>query len=222
MVEGLMMTSNEGNVAGDKDWVKEYIGTSVERGKEWRSQLDKHKELAKATRYIRILGGGFRPVSVSDTNPCGHLRDQRNQEIPSCDRLEEAIAKAGSAMEQKPEANKPEHQVQAFLIRAALQNALQFGRFHRVLPDFSDVFDELIFITDELSMKRGKVRADIVALGGSGGHFFPVFIELKNHRLLDELKRQLNDACEILWENDYARSFQGFFVGSIRRAARND
>jgi hypothetical protein len=215
MVGGLTMALINGNVASERGWVTEYIESRVERGKEWHSRLKAHMKLAKASRYIRILGREFRPVSISDVNPCGHLRDIGDREIPSCGSLEDAIAKAHSATERKPGANKPEHQVQAFLIRAALQNELQFGRFHRVLPDFSDVFDELIFVTDELSMKNGEVRADIVALGGSGGQFFPVFIELKNERLLSKLKRQLNDADEWLWRTAQARDPFSRFLSAV-------
>jgi hypothetical protein len=216
MVGGLTMGANDGNIVGHRDWVKEFIETRVERGKEWRCRLEDHKELAKASRYVRILGRTFRPVSISDINPCGHLRyKDSNDEIKSCPRLNDAIKRAGSATEQKPGANKPEHQVQAFLIRAALQNVSQFGRFHGVLPDFSNVFDELIFITDELSMNNGKVRADIVALGGSGGQFFPVFIELKNHRRLSELKRQLNDADKWLWKEAQARDPFSRFLSAV-------
>ena len=45
---------------------------------------------------------------------------------------------------------------------------------------FLSHFDELIFITDEL--KAGEIRADIIALGGKDGKYFPVFIELKGIR----------------------------------------
>jgi hypothetical protein len=209
------MGSNDEIVTGNNDWVTEHIKSRVKRGEEWHSEIKKHKDLAKASRYIRILGRKFRPVSISDVNPCGHLRNKNDEEIKSCDTLEEAITKAGSATERKPGANKPEHQVQAFLIRAALQNVLQFGRFHRELPDFSDVFDELIFITDELSMRNGEVRADIVAMGGRDGQFFPVFIELKNHRGLTELIKQVNDACEALWKIDHARDPFRRFLSAV-------
>ncbi len=214
-----MMVSYGGSIADEKDWVKEHIESRERLGKEWRCRLEDHKKLAMKSRYIRIKGRKFRPVSIGGVNPCGHLRDERDQEILECDSLEEAIAKADSATEQKPGANKPEHRLQAFLILAALQNPVQFGRFHRVLPDFSDEFDELIFITDEFSMKNGKVRADIVALGGKGGRFFPVFIELKNYRGFDKLRDQLNNACEWLWKNDQARDPFRRFLSAVSGVA---
>jgi hypothetical protein len=60
------------------------------------------------------------------------------------------------------------------------------------LSGFSDFFDELIFVTDEL--KAGDIRADIIALGGKGGKYFPVFIELKRSRSLKRVLTQLVDA----------------------------
>jgi hypothetical protein len=216
MVGGLMMGTTDENIAGYKDWVKDNIESRVERGKEWRSQLKAHKDLAKASRYIRILGRDFRPVSISDVNPCGHLRDKDDEEIGNCPSLTDAIAKARSATERKPGADKPEHRVQAFLIRAAMQNDLRFGQ---VLPIFSDVFDELIFVTDELAVKPGnekkEYRTDIVALGGKREQFFPVFIELKNERLLGELKKQLDSAYNMLWKNDRAREPLRRFLSAV-------
>jgi hypothetical protein len=52
---------------------------------------------------------------------------------------------------------------------------------HGRLNGFSEFFDELIFVTDEL--KAGDIRADLIALGGKAGEYFPVFIELKGIRL---------------------------------------
>jgi hypothetical protein len=219
MVEGLTMASINGKAAGETGWVTEYIESRVERGKQWRSRIEDHKELAKASRYVRILGREVRAVSISDVNPCGHLRDKNDKKIDNCKSLTDAIAQARSATERKPGANKPEQRVQAFLIRSALQNELQFGRFHRFLPDFSEIFDELIFVTDELAVKPGEgnkeCRADIVALGGKGGRFFPVFIELKNERLLEKLKCQLNNASKWLWKNEQARVPFAHFLSEV-------
>lgn len=212
-----MMGSTDESIAGEKDWVEEYVVSREQRGKEWRCRLEDHKKLAKASRYIRILGREFRPVSISDVNPCGHLRDKDSDEkIDGCDAITDAIAKARCATERKPRGNKPEHRLQAFLIRAAMQNDLQFGQ---ILPDFPDDFDELRFVTDEFAVKPGKngteCRADIIALGRKGGWFFPVFIELKNERLLDQLKGQLNDVYRLLWKNDHARDPFRRFLSAV-------
>lgn len=206
--------------ADSKDWVEEHIESRVERGRNWREQFKDHVKLAKASRYIRILGKGYRPVSIDDVNPCGHLRDKGENAIKHCPSLtKEVFAHVQSAKSERPGADKPEHRLQAFLIRSALRNELQFGRFHRVLPDFSDMFDELIFITDELAVKPGKdkneCRADIVALGGKDGQYFPLFIELKNERLLDELKGQLNNADKWLWKNEHARGPFSKFLSAV-------
>lgn len=58
-----------------------------------------------------------------------------------------------------------------------------------VFPIF---FDELIFVTDEL--KAGDIRADIIALGGKDGKYFPVFIELKGIRSFSRVLEQLSAA----------------------------
>ncbi len=212
------MTDSEGT--DGKAWVEEHIVSRVERGRIWHEQFKNHIKLAKDSRYIRILGRGFRPVSIDDINPCGHLKDKYGNEIKSCPSLmKEVFSQAKAAKSERPGADKPEHRLQAFLIRSALQNEFQFGRFHRALPDFSDKFDELIFITDELAVKPGKekdeCRADIVALGGKDGRYFPVFIELKNERLLDELKGQLTNAENWLWKREDARRPFSQFLSAV-------
>ncbi len=173
MVENLIMDRNDETTADEQLWVKQHIESRVERGKEWHSRLEDHVRLATASRYVRILGRSFRPVSISELNPCGHLRyADSEKKIAKCSSLKLAIERAETATELKPGAGKPEHRVQAFLIRAAIQNGLRFGA---ILPDFTDVFDELIFITDELAIKPGEVkeecRADIIALGSKRGRF---------------------------------------------------
>ena len=44
-----------------------------------------------------FLAKGFRPVSISVINPCGHLNDKDGDEIKSCRTLAEALEKAKSA-----------------------------------------------------------------------------------------------------------------------------
>jgi hypothetical protein len=209
--------SVDGSMAGDNDWVRKYIESRVERGREWRSRLDDHKELAKALRYVRILGRSFRPVSVRHENPCGSLDDKGKKIMGFC-KLEDAIEKARSAapQERKEWPKKPEHQVLAFLIREAVKNELRFGD---LLLGLQEVFDELIFITDEFAVKpygeKKECRADIVALGRKIGRFFPVFIELKNARSLGRLKEQLDDAERLLWHSAHARGSFTRFLSAV-------
>jgi hypothetical protein len=110
--------------------------------------------------------------------------------------LSEAIRKIKDAEPPnfyKPGNAKPELRIQASLIRYALMNGL---RLHGLFNDFSDVFDELIFVTDEL--RAGSIRPDIIALGGRQGRYFPVFIELKVDRKLKRVTEQLTNAKETM------------------------
>ncbi len=199
-----------------QDWIAEHIDSRISRGRLWREELPEHARLAKDFRYVRILGDGFRPVSISAINPCGHLIDQFGHEINCCHTLAQALEKATSANreEHEPGADKPEHRVQAYLIREALLNGL---RFHQVFQGFGKEFDELIFVTDELSLEAGedKLRADMIAVGGVNGTYFPVFIELKNARQLAVLKGQLNNANTMLWTNDEARGTFAKFLNAV-------
>jgi hypothetical protein len=199
-----------------QDWIAEHIESRISRGKQWREELPEHARLAKDFRYVRILGDGFRPVSISIINPCGHLNDNNGDEIKNCRTLAEALEKAKSANrdEHEPGTDKPEHRVQAYLIREALREGL---RFHQVFQGFGKEFDELIFVTDELSLEAGenKLRADMIAVGSKNGAYFPVFIELKNARQLTTLKAQLNKANEMLWKNHEARGMFAKFLNSV-------
>ncbi|MDE2005877.1 MAG: hypothetical protein KGI51_04860 [Rhodospirillales bacterium] len=200
------------------DWV-DLIESRIELGREWRRRLADHKELASASRYVRILGRTFRPVSISDRNPCGHLRHKdKDREIEGRRDLEKIVAETRSATSGEPKAGKPEHGVQAFLIRAAMQKELRFGAN---LSGFSDLFEELIFITDEFSLDNGKVRADIVALARKpqqqrqDARFFPVFIELKAKRTLTTVLKQLRNAHDLLWKNERARRAFVQFLSAV-------
>ena len=129
------------------------------------------------------------------------------------DALEKARETANRE-EHEPGADKPEHRVQAYLIREALREGL---RFHQAFQGFGKEFDELMFVTDELSLEAGedKLRADMIAVGGLNGEYFPVFIELKNGRELTTLKAQLNKANTMLWENTEARSVFAEFLNAV-------
>ena len=197
-------------------WIAEHIESRIPRGRQWREELPKHATLAKDFRYVRVLGNGFRPVSISIINPCGHLTDKNGADIECCSNLAEALEKAKSANrdEDEPGKDKPEHRVQAYLIREALRQGL---RFHQAFQGFGNEFDELIFVTDELNLEAGKdkLRADMIAVGGKNGAYFPVFIELKNGRELATLKRQLNNANTLLWKKDEARGMFAKFLSAV-------
>ncbi len=197
-------------------WIAEHIESRILRGQQWRKKLSEHTRLATEFRYVRILGNGFRPVSISVTNPCGHLIDRNDKEIKSFDSIPEALKAAENASrdEHEPGKDKPEHRVQAYLIREALREGL---RFHHVFQGFGSEFDELIFVTDELNIEAGedKLRTDMIAVGGMNGTYFPVFIELKNGRELTTLKRQLSDANKLLWENVQARDTFAKFLSAV-------
>jgi hypothetical protein len=155
-------------------------------------------------------------VPISIINPCGHLKDIDGKQIKKCNGLAEAMEKAKSANREEytPGAGKPEHRVQASLIRKALLEGL---RLHQAFRGFDHEFDELIFVMDELSLEAGenKLRADMIAVGHKNGTYFPVFIELKNSQQLTTLKRQLNKAKEMLWENEEARSMFASFLNAV-------
>ena len=187
--------------------MNKHIKPRVTLGKEWRGEFKKHQQLAQESRYIRMRRDNFKPVSISKKHPCKHLRDEVNRPIKESRSIDDAILKAQGARATDWDlgAAQPEHEVQAFLIRTALTNAKQFGRFHQEFLDCLDgIFDDLIFVTDELLIDR-RIRADIVALGGNDGKYFPVFIELKNTRSLKTVKDQLDKAYHWLWENKLVR-----------------
>ena len=173
----------------NKDWMC-YI---LERGQhlaEWRGKQKEMQRLAEQSIYIRVGGIKFRAVSIHPDNPCGRLKRKENdQEIGGTKTLGSSLKNARDAAPAnavKPRNGKHEHVVQAGLIHQALtHNLLLNDRF----SGFSEFFDELIFVTDEL--KAGNIRADIIALGGKSGRYFPVFIELKAIRSFDRVVEQL-------------------------------
>ena len=177
----------------DNSW-EQYIIKRGELLDYWRSKQQIMKDLAEKWIYIRVGGDKYRPVSIHPDNPCGSLKrlDVSGSEIGSTKSLDTALRiadEAAPANAKKPGNKKPEHVVQAGLIHHALQHDMLLnGR----LNGFSDFFDELIFVTDEL--KAGDIRADIIALGGKGGKYFPVFIELKGIRSFKRVLEQLRVA----------------------------
>lgn len=191
----------------------------VENGKKWRLKLDVHQKLAENERYIRILGRGFRAISVSASNPCGKLVTADGSAIPNRRTLEQAIEDAFSAKDSKPGANKRELRAQAKLVRFAMQNDL---RFHAELKNLSCELSELIFVTDEFAHKSSETstqcRADMIALASyksSKNRFFPIFIELKASRSLKKLLSQLDIAHQFLWKDLRNRSVFTQFLSAV-------
>ncbi len=180
------------------NWIS-YIIERGERLAEWRGKQQEMKRLAEQSIYIRVGGGQFRAVSVHPDNPCGRLESKEGGKvIGGTKRLDTALKNASEAApadKSRPGNGKPEHVVQAGLIHHALRHDMLLNsRFRK----FDKFFDELIFITDEL--KAGDIRADIIALGGKGGRYFPVFIELKSIRSFDRVVKQLKEVREIMAE----------------------
>lgn len=194
--------------SGNLKWV-EYIQSRIERAKQWREEMPTHEQLAKNYRYVRILGKSFRAISISPANPCGRLlRKDNNNVVSGCATITAAILSAQGAHPYDHDADfkparhiavkadtpaKPEHKIQAFLIRHALMSG---QKLDGILKGFDAELDELIFVTDELS--TGELRADIIALGGKNGRYFPVFIELKVKRELKRLMAQLEGAQALM------------------------
>jgi hypothetical protein len=161
-----------------------------------RTHTETLRGKAKCWRYIRIGGNGFRAVSIHPDRPCGSLeRDGRTLSVRKS--IERALADCDAhpkPVARNPSAGpyKPEHRIQAFLIRHALRNPQEFGSLIRC----NDLFDSLEFVTDELRIDDedvGAIRADMVALGQRGDTWIPVFIELKAGRDLKTVRKQLEN-----------------------------
>ncbi|AET95564.1 hypothetical protein BSFA1_83970 (plasmid) [Burkholderia sp. SFA1] len=99
-------------------------------------------------------------------------------------------AKSAQHLDKEPGNKKPEHRVQAHLIYQAIKDPTGLP----ALLDCEQLFDELIFLSDEFRL--GEIRADIIALGKKDGRYFPVFIELKAKRSLTHVLLQLGNISE--------------------------
>lgn len=146
-----------------------------------------HAAWAADKRYVRINGGGLRPVSLCADSPCGAVQGHGVRKTTT-HLLKARYAPVPAPGERKP---KPEHRWQAALI----EHALRWPEALPALLHMRDVCDEIRFVTDELSI--GGIRADVVLVGRKGSQWFPVFIELKVHRNLTRLLEQLEDIGEL-------------------------
>ncbi|MCB1606122.1 MAG: hypothetical protein KDI71_03965 [Xanthomonadales bacterium] len=187
-----------------------YLGRMTEFAQERASSANYDAaSLAKNDRYIRIGGNGFRPISIRLGHPCGAL--------PGVAGPVASFAKALAAAEREGDTSgssgnaKPEHRLQAYLIRSALIAPDQLPS----LLGCSDIFDELHFVTDEL--KLDEIRADLIFLARKEDRYFPVLMELKVSRQLKRLEEQLAAARSALSEHaDQARAFMSAAVGGVQ------
>lgn len=184
-----------------------YLGRMTEFARERASSPDYDAaELARKGRYIRIGGNGFRPISIESGQPCGALEGVAGPVASFAKALATTGSKAGTSR-----SAKPEHRLQAFLIRSAFTAPDQMPS----LLGCADLFDELHFVTDEL--KLDAIRADLVFLGRKGDRYFPVLMELKVSRQLGRLDEQLAGAkIALLAYAENARAFMSAAVGSVK------
>ncbi|HTV20073.1 MAG TPA: hypothetical protein VMG12_15425 [Polyangiaceae bacterium] len=84
-----------------------------------------------------------------------------------------------------------------------IQDAYRHGRRMQLLNQASQKTSsavELHFVTDEIALPRedGKIVCDMLALRRDAGRSTPVVLELKNARLLKELRRQVSDYAQLV------------------------
>jgi hypothetical protein len=130
--------------------------------------------------YIRVSGGGFRAVSVSEDAPLSRFAAAPTRN------LEKAVAQTKAAPHRvDPELSKDERCVQAHIIRNALERRGDLlSVFGPELPfeELRFAFDEVRLYSGEDGASGGLVRCDLLAVGKSYGRFEPVLIELKYAR----------------------------------------
>jgi hypothetical protein len=171
----------------EPNWVRHLKNMTV-FARQRRLHQERLAELVKSHYYVRIGGNGFRLVSIHPDNPCGSVYVD-NRPMGSKSTLDAVLDHAIVASHRvgPPGNGKREHRVQAHLIHRALT---QPGELASLL-DCTDLFDELLFLSDEFRLD--DIRADIIALGRKESKYFPVFIELKATRTLARVINQLED-----------------------------
>lgn len=165
-------------------------------------------KLAHAHRYIRVGGNGFRAISIDPRQPCGELHGFPGSVKSFSDALDRLKNLPVSDDPGSPGNNKGEHRLQAYLIRMALTQSDGMPK----LLACDDLFDELVFVTDELNFDN-VVRADMVFLGRKGDTYFPALVELKMQRDLDRLTKQLANAEAIV--NAHPEAMSGFISAAV-------
>ena len=178
--------------------------TQIDERLERLSELAQSRREAKAhgllgipgcERYIRISSSGYRPVSVGTINPCGALLFDGREvgTVQDIGLAYEHATEKSRVTTQPPGKQKPEHQLQAFLIRRVLNDPVQAPK----LLACDDLFDELRLVTDEFAIDN-FVRADLLMLGRKKGQdvHVPVFLELKAKREGARLIEQLTSISD--------------------------
>ncbi len=183
---------------------------------ELRAMAFDHAALAKAGKYIRVLGESVRLISIDSRTPLMQL-EINGAGLGSTKTLANLIPKIGSSSHAEPSTQAPgeERTLQAYLIKSALSN----GRSMMTLfPELSACgIDDLVFVCDEISMgdrntasEAKTCRADIIALGRKGDTYFPVYVELKYARSLGRLLEQLDNIERETEEPDVRSAFVEF------------
>jgi hypothetical protein len=198
----------------DPSWIR-HLNNMTVFARQRRQHQERLAEIAKNHYYIRIGGNGFRLVSIHLDNPCGSVYID-NRPIGSTSKLDAVFDQAIVASHRvgPPGNGKREHRVQAHLIHRALT---QPGELPALL-DCTDLFDELLFLSDEFRLD--DIRADIIALGRKGSRYFPVFIELKATRTLKRVIDQLEGitnrmATRPCAASDFFAAASGIVAGQI-------
>jgi len=178
------------NTDSEPNWLR-HLNKMTAFALQRRQHEEQLAELAKGHYYVRIGGNGFRLVSIHLDNPCGSVYVD-NRATSSKSSLDPVLVQASVASHRigPPGNGKPEHRVQARLIHCALTQPSKLAS----LLDCTDLFDELLFISDEFRLD--DIRADVIALGRKEAQYFPVFIELKATRTLKRVIEQLERITE--------------------------
>jgi len=167
---------------------------------------------AAKKRYVRINGGGLRPVSLCHASPCGSLDGVKTRRHPS--RLEEALGK--DIPRPGHIRRKPEHRVQAALI----EHALRWPEKLAGLLHLQDECDAIRFVTDEF--KVDEIRADVVMLGRKASIWFPIFVELKASRSKKQVVGQVLKIRDKVSAPDVAQAFVEFLRAAVKDVSPNE
>lgn len=167
---------------------KEVLSKIASYGKELVAHPEyKPEQMAANCQYIRIGGAGFRAVSLDPKTPLSGYSDKPSNNL-------DTIFREFKELKPEPMKVEPEKKEERCLQRHIIKSALENGRNLLVTLDCKNShYDELLFVTDEVSL--GKVRCDLLALGKIGSNYYPVSIELKCRRDKKELLRQLEAFC---------------------------
>lgn len=163
-------------------------------------------EWATRKRYVRVNGGGLRPISLCHVNPCGSLKDQKTWK--TIEGLKEALG--GDIDQPDYIRKKPEHRLQAALI----EHALRWPEELPAMLHLQNECEKICFVTDEFKLE--EIRADVVLLGCKAGVWFPIFLELKALRSKTEVVRQVLNIKTRVSDPEIAPEFVRF----VKTAAR--